>query len=115
MQYQDKMLENARQLRHNMTPWERKLWYCFLRGCPLKIYKQKPIGKYIADFCCPSVKLIIELDGGGHYNDEQHSYDTYRTEMLEKFGYQVVRICNTDIDQNFDGVCSYLMRLLKIG
>ena len=56
-------LENARRLRSEMTPHERKLWYLFLRKYPVKIYKQRIIGRFIVDFYCASAKLVIELDG----------------------------------------------------
>ena len=65
------LLCNAREFRKNMTRQERHLWYDFLRFCPCKFYKQKPLGPYVADFCCPSKKLVIELDGGQHYEPEQ--------------------------------------------
>ena len=53
-------LENARRLRSEMTPHERKLWYLFLRKYPVKIYKQRIIGRFIVDFYCASAKLVIE-------------------------------------------------------
>ena len=57
----------AKTLRKNMTPWERKLWYEFLRSYPIRFQRQKAIGNYIVDFYCAKVGLVIELDGGGHY------------------------------------------------
>ena len=51
-------LENARRLRREMTPHERKLWYLFLRKYPVKIYKQRIIGKFIVDFYCASAKVV---------------------------------------------------------
>ena len=54
-------LENARRLRSEMTPHERKLWYLFLRKYPVKVYKQRIIGKFIVDFYCASAKLVIWL------------------------------------------------------
>ena len=51
-------LENARRLRREMTPHERKLWYLFLRKYPVKIYKQRIIGRFIVDFYCASAKLV---------------------------------------------------------
>ena len=59
-------LENARRLRREMTPHERKLWYLFLRKYPVKIYKQRIIGRFIVDFYCASAKLVIEVDGSQH-------------------------------------------------
>ena len=61
------LLDNARRLRREMTPQERRLWYQFLRSYPVKIYKQRIIGNYIADFYCASAKLVIEIDGSQHF------------------------------------------------
>ena len=69
----------ARKLRKNMTPRERKLWYEFLREYPLRFQRQKAIGNYIVDFFCASRDLVIELDGGGHYYEEQRIADAERT------------------------------------
>ena len=52
-------LENARRLRSEMTPHERKLWYLFLRKYPVKVYKQRIIGRFIVDFYCASAKLFL--------------------------------------------------------
>ncbi|MBQ2752180.1 MAG: endonuclease domain-containing protein [Oscillospiraceae bacterium] len=98
----------AKALRKNLTPWERKLWYNFLRGYPLRFQRQKVIGNYIADFYCAKAKLILELDGGGHYTIEQSQKDHLRTKELESMGLTVLRICNSDIDRNFNGVCEYI-------
>ena len=54
-------LGNARRLRREMTPHERKLWYLFLRKYPVKIYKQRIIGRFIVDFYCASAKLVIKV------------------------------------------------------
>ena len=91
-----------------MTPWERKLWYCFLGKYPIRFYRQKPIGKYIVDFYCPKADLVIELDGGGHYNPEAMRDDQERTNCLERSGLKIIRFCNLDIDKNFAGVCSVI-------
>ena len=98
----------AKTLRKNMTPWERKLWYEYLRNYPLRFQRQKAIGNYIADFYCAKAKLVIELDGGGHYTPEQSEKDVLRTKELESMDLTVLRICNLDIDRNFRGVCEYI-------
>ena len=51
-------------------------------------------------------KLVVELDGGGHYYPEQEHYDAIRTKKLEELGLKVMRICNLDVDRNFYGVCT---------
>ena len=88
-----------------MTRQERKLWYEFLSTYPIRFQRQKAIGNYIADFYCAKAKLVVELDGGGHYFDEQIKKDIVRSEELEKMDLKVLRICNLDIDKNFYEVC----------
>ena len=89
-----------------MTPWERKLWYDFLRGYPLRFQRQKAIGPYIVDFYCAKARLVIELDGGGHYETEQIRQDQRRSAQLEELGLTILRFSNLDIHQNFSGVCN---------
>ena len=95
----------AKALRKNMTPWERKLWYEYLRTYPVRFQRQKAIGDYIADFYCAKAQLVIELDGGGHYTAEQTEKDALRTKTLEAMNLTVLRISNSEIDCNFGGVC----------
>ena len=103
----------ARQLRKEMTPWERKLWYCFLKDYPIRFQRQKCIDKYIVDFYCFRAKLVVELDGGGHYDPVQKEKDDFRTKVLESNGLKVLRFCNLDIDKNFYGVCTVIDREVK--
>ena len=111
--YNKENIPLAKALRKNMTPWERKLWYDFLRNYPVRFQRQKAIGNYIADFYCAKARLIIELDGGGHYTLEQTRKDEQRTNELNAMNLTVVRICNLDIDRNFRGVCAYVDRLVQ--
>ena len=97
-----------------MTPWERKLWYEFLRSYPIRFQRQKAIGEYIVDFYCAKAKLVIELDGSGHYTTEQIISDKVRTEKLENMNLTVLRICNLDIDRNFNGVCEHINSIIKM-
>ena len=103
----------AKDLRKNMTPWERKLWYDFLRIYPVRFQRQKALGNYIADFYCAKAKLIIELDGSGHYLPMQIKKDYLRTKELSEMNLTVIRICNLDIDRNFQGVCGYIDSYVK--
>ena len=91
-----------------MTPHERKLWYLFLRKYPVKIYKQRIIGRFIVDFYCASAKLVIEVDGSQHYEKQGLDYDTERSEFLMAHGLEVLRFSNRDIDRSFDGVCTQI-------
>ncbi len=100
----------AKQLRKNMTPWERKLWYEFLRFYPIRFQRQKAIGNYIADFYCAKAKFIVELDGGGHFEPEQKQRDDERTQALQSMNLRVLRICNMDIDRRFLSVCEIIDR-----
>ena len=103
----------AKTLRKNMTPWERKLWYEFLREYPIRFQRQKPIGNYIADFYCFQAKLVIELDGSQHYNKSKAVKDNIRTERLKESGLTVLRIPNNDIDESFYEVCEFIDRTVK--
>ena len=104
----------AKELRKNMTPWERKLWYEYLRTYPIRFQRQKAIGNYIVDFYCAKARLVIELDGGGHFTPEQVEKDQIRTKELEKMNLTVVRICNLDVDKNFRGVCEYIDGIIEV-
>ena len=101
-------LETARQLRKEMTPQERKLWYLFLRKYPVKIYKQRIIGRYIVDFYCASAKLVIEVDGSQHYEPHGMAYDAERSAFLAAQGLEVLRFSNRDIEREFRGVCEQI-------
>ena len=101
-------LKNARRLRREMTPRERKLWYLFLRKYPVKIYKQRIIGRFIVDFYCASAKLVIEVDGSQHYESQGMAYDVERSNYLSALGLEVLRYSNRDIDRDFRGVCEQI-------
>ncbi len=106
-------MENARRLRREMTPHERKLWYLFLRKYPEKIFKQRIIGKFIVDFYCASAKLVIELDGSQHYKERAAVYDQNRSVFLESLGLKVIRFSNREIDREFNAVCEQIDRIIK--
>ncbi|NEG95221.1 DUF559 domain-containing protein [Bifidobacterium sp. SMB2] len=111
--YDKRNVAKARNLRKAMTPWERKLWHGYLRNRPEHFRRQKPIGPYIVDFSCNDAKLVIELDGGGHYTAEQQTYDQERTAFLNAKDFTVLRFTNIDIDRNFEGVCAVIGRELE--
>ena len=111
--YNKSNIKIARILRKNMTEQERKLWYLFLREYPIRFQRQKSIDNFITDFYCAKAKLIIELDGSGHYEPIQILKDKIRTEHLEEMDLTVIRICNLDVDNNFQNVCEYIDTLVK--
>ena len=95
----------AQTLRKNQTKEEAKLWYQFLRKYPLQFRRQFQFGNYIVDFYCAKAKLVVELDGSGHYEPETIAYDEQRTAYLQSLGLKVLRFGNNDVVQRFRHVC----------
>ncbi len=106
-------LKHARELRRVMTPEERRLWYLFLRGLPVRFRRQEPIGPYIADFYCASAHLIIELDGSQHFEPDAMAYDAARTAFFAAQGLRVLRFTNADVNQRFQSVCASIHHALS--
>ena len=107
------MTGRARQLRRDMTPEERHLWYDFLRHAPVMVHRQKVIGPYIADFYIAQSKIVIEVDGSQHYTEAGLEYDRERDAYLQGKGLQVLRYSNRDINQNFQAVCQDILEHIK--
>jgi very-short-patch-repair endonuclease len=96
----------SRKLRKNMTEAERHLWGR-IRGKQLKnmqFYRQKNIGDYIVDFYCPAAKLILEVDGGQHYEDKGSEKDRRREAYLSGLGFAVLRFSDREVFENIEGV-----------
>ena len=116
-----KVFANAKELRKNLTPAEQKLWTALRNDqlgvnfrrhtCPGGRCQGHAVGPYIADFCCIQKKLIIELDGGQHLEQEQ--YDAERTQFLQAKGYRVMRFWNNDVLKNLNGVISTIQDALQ--
>ena len=98
----------AKQLRKEMTKEERHLWYDFLRTYPVRFSRQKVLGKYIADFYSAEARLVIELDGSQHYENDNMEKDAERTDYLKGYGLKVIRIPNNEVSRNFRGVCEHI-------
>ena len=77
-----KLTGNAKTLRKNMTKEERHLWYDFLKSLSITVNRQKVIGNYIVDFYIAAAKLVIELDGSQHYEDDGMDNDIKRDTFL---------------------------------
>ena len=107
------IVPTAKMLRKNMTPEERHLWYDFLKKYPVRFSRQKVLGKYIADFYSAEAKLVIEMDGSGHFTESGMRYDEERTAFLSGYGLTVIRIKNIDIHESFDGICDYIDKCVK--
>jgi very-short-patch-repair endonuclease len=98
------IFERANQLRKHQTESEKFLWKILknkqLLG--LRFKRQHPIEKFIADFYCHSLKLVIEVDGKIHFNREKIEVDRERSAKMENFGIMVIRFTNDDIIQNIE-------------
>jgi len=112
--YRRRLKHAARELRHDPTPAERKLWYEFLCDLPIRFSRQKPLGGYIADFYCASRLLIIEVDGDSHFTRAGESHDGQRSTALEAKGLRVIRFTNLEVMQQFEGACQRIRDALKI-
>ncbi len=91
-----------------MTKEERHLWYDFLKNYNVRFLRQKVINNYIVDFYCAKAKLVIELDGSQHFEEKTLLKDKIRTEKIEKYNLNVLRIPNNEINENFYGVCEFI-------
>jgi len=108
-------LASARGLRRRPTEAEKRLWR-LLRGRQfdgVKFRRQHPIGAYVVDFFCADAKLVIELDGGGHGVTEKAKDDQHRSQELRGLGFRVLRIWNTDVLQNPEGVLKTISEALS--
>ena len=102
----------ARKLRRASTEAEKRLWW-HLRSRQLegaKFVRQFPIGPHVADFACRDARLAIELDGGQHTAE----VDAPRTQVIEAFGYQILRFWNNDVLENTDGVLEAIRQELLL-
>ena len=97
--YKKELKPRARALRQNMTDAEQLLWARLRRKQVLGVqfYRQKPIVGYIVDFYCPAAKLVVELDGGQHFEPAELIKDQYRTAQLEALGLKVIRFDNRQV------------------
>ncbi|MCA6107586.1 endonuclease domain-containing protein [Bradyrhizobium cenepequi] len=105
----------ARSLRASQTSAEAKLWQA-LRNRKLarwKFRRQHPIDRYIVDFVTLDGKLIVEVDGATHSTDSEIKYDEARTKVLEACGFLVVRVSNTDVYENLEGVLEMIETSLR--
>jgi very-short-patch-repair endonuclease len=92
----------AQDLRKNPTEAEKHLWHILRgKGMGVKFRRQAVIGRYIVDFVCFEKKLVIEIDGGQHH---QNQNDVKRDEWLKSQGFDVIRFWNNDVLGNLDGV-----------
>ena len=112
LSYNPKLVERAKNLRKNMTVAEQKLWKNYLKTFKYRVLKQRPIDHFIVDFYCPSLKLVIEIDGDSHFTDDAIIYDQARTQKLESYGLRIIRFTNKEVLHNFEGVCAVIEGLI---
>ena len=104
----------AKELRLCMTDAEKMLWQK-IRNKKLgyKFRRQHPLNKFIADFYCHEIKLVIEVDGEIHEKPERQDYDIGRTKELENLGIKVIRYKNEDIVKNIDVVITDILEIIR--
>ena len=112
--YRRDLKRPSQSLRRDPSPAERKLWYEFLSGLPVKFTRQKPLGHYIADFYCANARLVIEVDGDSHFSEDGVRYDAIRTLHLESEGIRVLRFNNIEVMEEFEGVCQKIGAALEL-
>jgi very-short-patch-repair endonuclease len=99
------LLGKAREQRKVMTPAEKRLWGRIRKeALGIKFRRQHPIDRFIADFYCHEAKLVIEIDGGYHEEEDQKARDVGRTRELEGFGIRVIRFTNEEVEEDLEGV-----------
>jgi very-short-patch-repair endonuclease len=104
----------AREMRQPQTPAESTLWQNLRnRNLNYKFRRQHPIDRFIIDFYCAEAKVLIEIDGDSHLQDEQIEYDQARTEYLEELGYKVIRFTNDDVRYNIHAVVNEIVRIVE--
>ncbi len=113
--YNPKLKENSRKLRANMTDAEQVLWYRLRRKQihGVQFYRQKPLLTYIVDFYCPSAKLVVELDGGQHFEDKHQAKDDVRDALLTELGLHVLRFDNRQVLLETDSVLGVIGRVVE--
>jgi len=107
--------ERARALRKTMSAPERKLWHA-LRARQIegaRFRRQHPIGSYVVDFVCLERRLVVEVDGGQHTEDEQIAHDARRDRWLEAEGYRVLRVPTIEVYGNIAGVVDAIWATLR--
>ena len=106
-------MHRAGELRQEPSPAEVKLWSHLrtLREAGIHFRRQHAIGPYIVDFCAPRRKLIIEVDGSQHLDQEE--YDAVRTAFLESQGYRVLRFWNSDVMNRTKDVMALVLEELE--
>ncbi|MDD4902116.1 MAG: endonuclease domain-containing protein [Patescibacteria group bacterium] len=113
--YNIKSQKQLRQKLRNERPVSERLLWSQLRNSQLgyKFRRQQGVGKYIVDFFCPELKLVIEIDGATHETEEEIKQDKIRQIFLESLGLKILRYRNLEIKEGLGGLVQYLIKFLK--
>lgn len=115
LDYSPKLKPLARRLRSGMTEAEQKLWGRLRSKQMLGVqfYRQKPLGPYIVDFYGPKAKLVIELDGGQHFEEAHRRRDRDRDDWLQQQGLSVLRYDNLQMLQETEAVLEQIRNVCR--
>ena len=105
--YNSNLKEKARQLRQNSTQAEIRMWIELLRAkkmCGYTFNRQRIIDRYIVDFYCKKLRLIVEIDGWTHSDIEVAKKDAIRQERLESLGYHFIRFTDVEVFHDLEDV-----------
>ena len=110
------IMTHTRELRKNLTESEQKLWKELrkLRTKGIIFRRQHPIDIFIADFYCHSIKLVIEVDGEIHKNQNAHEYDEVRSAELERYEIRVIRFKNNEILNDIEKVLRSITNSISV-
>ncbi|MEM7585243.1 MAG: endonuclease domain-containing protein [Acidobacteriota bacterium] len=105
--------ERSRDLRNSMTPAEQLLWSRIRKKqiLGLQFYRQKPIHQYIVDFYCPKASLVVEVDGGQHWEPDHAEADHQRDKVLEQLNLKVLRFSNLEVLKQLDSVVEQIYEI----
>lgn len=115
LKYNQKLKRWSRRLRGGQTEAEKLLW-SKIRKKQIKdaqFNRQKPIGNYIVDFYCDKAKLIIEIDGGQHYEGKGILQDKNREKYFNGLGLEVIRFTNLDVLKNVTNVVEEIYKKIN--
>jgi len=112
--YNKSLTQNARELRKNMTPEEKHLWYDFLKKLPFNVHRQHNIENYIVDFYIAEKKIVIEVDGVQHLSNLNQQLDAQRDSNLSNWGIKVLRYPNDRIRDSFTEVAEDILNNLGL-
>ena len=113
--YRQDLKKLAGRLRRQMTDAELKLW-SRIRGkqiCGVQFYRQKPLLDFIVDFYAPAARLVVEVDGGQHFEPEHKARDALRDQRLEKLGILVLRFDNVQVLKELDAVVEQIGDIIE--